>query len=87
MSQRTLEYAFREGLGLTPLQFLRRCRLNHAHKDLRSATPGSKAITEVAIKWGFSDLGRFAARHRRMFGEYPSQTLARTQSPSRQLIP
>ena len=87
VSQRTLEYAFRECLGLTPLQFLRRCRLNHAHRDLRSATPESKLVTDVAISWGFSDLGRFAAEHRRLFGENPSQTLARAQSPSRHLIP
>ena len=57
VSQRTLEYVFREGLGITPLQFMRRCRLNRALRDLRSAAPDSRTVTEVALKWGFGGLG------------------------------
>ena len=75
VSQRTLEYAFREGLGITPLQYMRRCRLNGALRDLRAATPGSQTVTGVAMKWGFRDLGRFAGTYRRLFGVYPSETL------------
>lgn len=87
VSQRTLEYAFREGLGVTPLQFMRRCRLNRAHHDLRSATPGSKSVTDVAVSWGFRDLGRFATEYRRVFGVNPSQTLAQARSPIAHLHP
>ena len=80
VSQRTLEYAFREDLGVTPLQFMRRCRLSGALRDLRSAAPGSPAVTEVGTKWGFGDLGRFATDYRRLFGFLPSQTLDQDQS-------
>jgi len=85
VSQRALEYAFREGLGMTPLQFLRRARLAGAHRALRSAAPGSTTVTTVALKWGFRELGRFAVEHRRMFGVSPSQTLAQTRPPIRRL--
>ncbi len=81
VSQRTLEYAFREGMGVTPLQFLQRSRLSCAHRDLRLAEPGSTTVTEVAMQWGFRELGRFAVEHRRMFGASPSQTLAEIPSP------
>jgi AraC family ethanolamine operon transcriptional activator len=81
VSQRTLEYAFREGLGITPLAFMRRCRLNGALRDLRLAIPGSQIVTAVATKWGFGDHGRFAAEYRRLFGSYPSQILDHEISP------
>ena len=85
VSQRTLEYAFREGLGMTPLRFLQRCRLNGAHRELRSAERNSTRVTDVALNWGFSSLGRFSVEHKAMFGASPSQTLAETRSPTRLL--
>jgi AraC family ethanolamine operon transcriptional activator len=75
VSPRTLEYAFREYLGTTPLNFMRRCRLSGALRDLRVATSESNTVTEVATNWGFTDLGRFAAAYKQLFGSYPSQTL------------
>jgi AraC family ethanolamine operon transcriptional activator len=86
VSQRTLEYAFREGLGITPLSFIRRCRLSGALRDLRRAPPSSQSVTAVATEWGFSDFGRFAAEYRRLFGSYPSQTLNRERSPIEPLL-
>ena len=75
VSRRTLEVAFREGLNITPLQFMRRHLMNRALHTLRVATPGSNTVTEVATKLGFTDLGRFAANYRDLFGLNPSQTL------------
>ena len=85
VSQRTLEYAFREGLGITPLRFLRRCRMNGAHHELRSAAAGSTTVTNVALTWGFSCIGRFSVEHKAMFGASPLQTLAETRSPTGRL--
>jgi AraC-like DNA-binding protein len=34
-------------------------------------------VTEIAVQWGFLQLGSFAARYRERFGESPSQTLKR----------
>lgn len=85
VSQRTLEYAFREGLGMTPVRFLRRRRLNAAHRELRLAAAGSTTVTEVALSMDFGDLGRFALDYRRLFGESPSETLARPRARLRSL--
>ena len=87
VSRRTLEYAFSEGLGTTPLNFMRRCRLNGALRELRSARRESSTVTEIATNWGFNDLGRFAAAYRQLFGFYPSQTLNQDRSPIERLQP
>jgi len=87
VSPRTLEYAFREVLGTTPLNFMRRCRMNCAHRDFRLARMGSKTVTEIATSWGFNDLGRFAAAYKQLFGFYPSETLNQNRSPIEYLQP
>jgi AraC family ethanolamine operon transcriptional activator len=81
VSRRTLEVAFREGLNITPLQFMRRSRMNRALHTLRVVTPDSITVTEVATKLGFTDLGRFAADYRNLFGLNPSQTLGIDPTP------
>ena len=44
------------------------------------AEPGA-TVTGIATEHGFLELGRFAMRYRRQFGETPSQTLARRTGP------
>ncbi|PVB60961.1 AraC family transcriptional regulator [Labrenzia sp. 011] len=77
VSQRTLQYAVREYVGLSPLAYLRVCRLNRARAALAAASPQDTTITQVAMRFGFLHLGRFAGGYRQMFGETPSETLAR----------
>jgi AraC family ethanolamine operon transcriptional activator len=74
--ERTLEYAFREQLGLTPGRYLRLRRLNRVRRELRGADPATTRVTDVAMRWGFWQLGRFATEYRALFGERPSETLA-----------
>lgn len=78
VSERTLQHAFRRELGLSPLGFLRRCRLHDVHRDLLAAAGrgGEGSVAETARRHGFLHLGRFAAEYRAVFGENPSQTLA-----------
>ncbi len=40
-----LEYVFREGLGGTPLQFMKRGRLNRANRFRRLAPPNSTTVS------------------------------------------
>lgn len=75
VSVRTLEYCFAEAIGLTPSVYIRNIRLNRARRDLRATTPGDHTVAEIAMKWGFWHLGRFATFYRQLFGESPSQTL------------
>ena len=86
MSQRSLELAFHESLGITPRQYLYRHRLNSVYSELQVSDAGSAMITEVAGRWGFTELGRFAGNYKHLFGELPSVTLKRCKaSPEKRL--
>ena len=75
VSQKTLELAFRQAMGMTPGKYLMLTRLNGAHHELADAIRGQHTVTEVALRWGFSHIGRFSGAYRQLFGELPSQTL------------
>lgn len=76
LTVRALQYAFRRHLGMTPMTYLRRTRLERARADLAAADPyGSESVTSIALRWGFLSASRFAALYRDAFGETPSQTL------------
>lgn len=79
VSVRSLQIACRRWRGCTPMELLRRRRLDAAGEALRRAEPGA-TVTAVATEFGFFNFGRFAALYRARFGETPSQTLA---APSR----
>ncbi len=80
-SERTIQYTFKETLGVAPTFFERLHRLNGAHRDLFNAEPDSPAtVTATATNWGFWELGRFAGEYSRVFGERPSQTLKSRRS-------
>ncbi|MCS0496959.1 helix-turn-helix transcriptional regulator [Ancylobacter sp. MQZ15Z-1] len=73
--ERTLQYAFREYVGISPLAYLRLCRLSRARAMLLAATPEETSVTQVAMRLGFLHLGRFAGDYKQMFEETPSATL------------
>ncbi len=77
VSQRTLEYAFQEQLGTSPMELIRRLRLHAVRRSLLAAERGGATVTEIAMTFGFYQLGRFAAEYRAIFGELPSATLNR----------
>lgn len=77
VSLRTLEYAFHDTFGLTPLAFLRLRRLHLARCKLLIAAPEQTTVACIAHDSGFYHLGRFSAEYRAMFGEPPSRTLQR----------
>lgn len=74
VSVRTLNAAFREYRGCTPMQALREARLLGVRSELLLAPPGSR-VGDIATDWGYTHLGLFAAAYRRRFGESPSTTL------------
>lgn len=77
VSERTLRYAFQEYVGLSPVAYLRVCRLNKVRAVLAASDPAHTTVTQVAMRHGFLHLGRFSGDYRRMFGETPSATLGR----------
>lgn len=76
ISLRSLQAGFRHWRDTTPTTFLRRVRLQLVRDELlRSSAEAS--VTAVALRHGFSHLGRFSAQYRAIFGEDPSVTLRR----------
>ena len=71
---RSLEDGFRRYLGRPPTAHLRDVRLDRARDDLAAAAPET-TVGEVAYRWGFTHLGRFARAYGERFGEAPSTTL------------
>ncbi len=73
---RTLFKHFNDCRGLSPMRYLRNARLDKVRETLRHAAPEA-SITEIAMQWGFTHMGRFSVEYRRRFGESPSATLVR----------
>ncbi len=74
---RCLQRDFEHRRGMSPMRFVAERRLAVAHQALLQAGPGV-TVTQVALASGFDHAGRFAHLYRRVFGEVPSQTLARS---------
>ncbi|MEV0354602.1 helix-turn-helix transcriptional regulator [Nocardia sp. NPDC050697] len=76
VTPRALQYAFRTHHDTTPLGYLREIRLERAHSDLLAAIAGDgQTVAGIALRWGFSSPGRFAAAYRRRYGRRPARTL------------
>ena len=73
---RTLLKHFRDYKGTSPMRYLRDARLDRVHQSLVRADP-EESVTAIALKWGFSHIGRFSLAYRARFGESPSRTLLR----------
>jgi AraC-like DNA-binding protein len=82
VSERTLQYAFKEVMGMTPVAYLTRLRLHRVRQALRGATHGSTTVTAEALKWGFWHFGDFSRAYKTCFGELPSETLRRDPARS-----
>ncbi|GLZ81943.1 transcriptional regulator [Actinorhabdospora filicis] len=76
VSVRALQLGFRRNLDTTPTDYLRRVRLQRARAELQAGGDGL-TVSEVAWRWGFTHLGRFATAYRLRYGEPPSRTLRR----------
>jgi AraC-like DNA-binding protein len=75
VSERTLEYAFKAVMGLTPMAYLTRLRLHRVRQALLVAPLGSTTVSAEALRWGFWHFGEFSRAYRDCFGELPSDTL------------
>ena len=72
---RSLTRAFHKRHGIGPITYLRQLRLEQIHRELIGADPMGCTVTEIALKYGFENLGRFAQQYRAAFKELPSTTL------------
>lgn len=81
VSPRTLQQGFRQFKMTSPSAYLQYLRLEAVHQELLQPTPG-QTVSDVALRWGFTHLGRMAAEYRERFGQLPSQTLRLSIGPS-----
>jgi AraC-like DNA-binding protein len=82
VNKRSLQRAFQARFEMSPLEFVRRRRLEQAHSMLASGGAGI-TVTAAALRCGFSHMGRFARDYHAQYGEKPSETLARSRAPGR----
>ena len=75
VSTSTLFAGFRQYRDTSPIAYLKGVRMRRAREELQAASPSRAKVTDVAMRWGFTHLGRFAADYKRWFGESPSDTL------------
>jgi AraC-like DNA-binding protein len=73
---RQLQKLFRDEFAMSPVEYLRHARLDGARSDLLEGE-GVDTVSDIAYRWGFNHLGRFAQHYERKFGESPSRTLHR----------
>jgi AraC family ethanolamine operon transcriptional activator len=72
---RTLQTAFLQVCGISPMTYLKIQRLHGARAQLQAADPKTATVMAVANRWGFWHMGYFSRDYKRMFGELPSQAL------------
>jgi transcriptional regulator GlxA family with amidase domain len=71
---------FQDTLGTTPHAYILKTRLRRAHDELLAADKDfGLTVADVAARWGFTNMGRFAEQYGRVYQEKPSDTLKATQ--------
>jgi AraC-like DNA-binding protein len=81
VSEKTLRLACAEQLGMGPIEYARRRRMELVRRALGRGSPETISIAHLARRYGFRGLGRFAAEYRTLYGELPSATLRRGLDP------
>jgi transcriptional regulator GlxA family with amidase domain len=60
-------------VGVSPREYIRWVRLDRVHGDLAAGAGGT--VAEIAFRWGFTHVPRFAGAYRERYGVPPSATL------------
>lgn len=81
VSRRTLQNAFHNVVGMSPVAYLRAIRLNGLRRMLRNHASPVATVQDAAAEWGFWHLSQLACDYKRMFGELPSDSLRQRLSP------
>lgn len=79
VTSRTLLRMFRQQLGMGPASYLKLRQLNIVRRALRGRLHPSSKITNIMSEHGVTEFGRFASEYRMLFGERPSDTVARSR--------
>jgi transcriptional regulator GlxA family with amidase domain len=80
VSTRTLRAICDEQLGVSPHRYLTLRRLHLTREALLRMDQHSATVTQIAMDYGFWELGRFSGIYKTLFGEAPLETLRRPVS-------
>lgn len=75
VSVRSLSRAFVQRHGLGPMRFLKERRLEAVRMELINARPENASVSDIALRYGFAELGKFSTFYRSVYNEKPSDTL------------
>ncbi len=70
-SDKTMQSSFKALFGFPPKRFIHLMRLNLAHRDLTQNR--ELKVSDISLKWGFKNFGRFAKEYKKIFGVLPSK--------------
>ncbi len=73
-SARGLQRGFANSIGMSPTAYVRSVRLDRVRAELLTGAPG-RSVSDIAMRWGFYHLGRFAQQYKHRFGVLPSVAL------------
>ncbi len=79
MSRRTLSRLFRRALGVSPIEYMVRLRIERAMELLSSS---EESITEIALQLGYSDGNYFTRQFRALTGTTPTEARRRAGRPA-----
>ena len=74
VSSRSIFNGFKSFRGTTPMKYILQARLEKVREELMLPFQ-DKSVTDIATKWNFTQLGRFSATYKKVYGESPSDTL------------
>lgn len=75
VSSRTLYDRFKKTKGVAPQAYIKERKLLKIHHQIQNRRESARSVTEIALEYGFSHLGRFSSEYKQLFGESPSETL------------
>jgi AraC-like DNA-binding protein len=75
VSPRTMLRAFQQVMCMSTKRYLQLRQLNLARRALVRAVDPFETVTDILLRVGVTEFGRFAGAYQTLFGELPSQTL------------
>ncbi|MBO4256202.1 AraC family transcriptional regulator [Streptomyces griseorubiginosus] len=75
---RSLQRSFRRHTGVSPREYIQSVRLARAHEDLVAGAGAT--VADIALRWGFNHVPRFAHAYKERYGVPPSTTLRASQA-------
>lgn len=77
VTERAMQAVFKNALGLTPSQLIRRQRMERIHQSLADDSGHVTSVLDVANKWGVQHRSTLINSYRKFYRESPSETLSR----------